>query len=197
LIEAIRSLSQPPIPWDVRLAEWFDAQFPPPERQRSYAKPSRRQSATPDIPRPSPRLPPEETRKARVFGVVLDTSGSMAPKLLGQALGASASYSLAREVEAVRLVSCDASAFDHGWVPPEALLERYQVRGRGGTVLQPGLDRLRDLAKQSAFPAAGPILLITDGFCEARLDIPFEHAFLLPEGRRLPFTPRAPIFEIR
>ncbi|MBK5968360.1 MULTISPECIES: vWA domain-containing protein [Thiorhodovibrio] len=197
LIEAIRSLSQPPIPWDVRLAEWFDAQFPPPERQRSYAKPSRRQSATPDIPRPSPRLPPEETRKARVFGVVLDTSGSMAPKLLGQALGAIASYSLAREVEAVRLVSCDAAAFDHGWVPPEALLERYQVRGRGGTVLQPGLDRLRDLAKQSEFPAAGPILLITDGFCEARLDIPFEHAFLLPEGRRLPFTPRAPIFEIR
>lgn len=35
LIEEIRSLAQPPIPWDVRLAYWFDERFPPPERRRS------------------------------------------------------------------------------------------------------------------------------------------------------------------
>ncbi|MFM8330361.1 MAG: hypothetical protein ACKN9T_01595 [Candidatus Methylumidiphilus sp.] len=35
--------------------------------------------------------PPEEARKSRVFGVVLDTSGSMDLRLLGKALGAIAS----------------------------------------------------------------------------------------------------------
>src|SRR5207244_1459261 len=52
LIEEIRALSQPPIPWDVQLARWFDHHFPPAETIHSYAHPSRRQSSTPDIPRP-------------------------------------------------------------------------------------------------------------------------------------------------
>lgn len=138
LIEEIRSLAQPPIPWDVRLAYWFDEQFPPPERRRSYARPSRRQSSTPDIPRPSIIPPPEEERRARVFGVVLDTSGSMEPRLLGKALGAIASYAQAREVFAVRLIYCDATAYDAGWLPPEALLERVAVKGRAGPCCNPG-----------------------------------------------------------
>jgi predicted metal-dependent peptidase len=197
LAEAIRALAQPPIPWDVKLAEWFDRQFPPPERRRSYARPSRRQSATPDIPRPAICPPPEEQRKSRVFGVVLDTSGSMEPQLLGKALGAIASYSIAREVYAVRLICCDAAPYDGGWVEPERLLERYTVRGRGGTVLQPGVDCLRDLARRGDFPKRGPVLVITDGLCEDRLDIPFDHAFLLPEGRRLPFAASGEVFGIK
>jgi len=52
LIEEIRALSQPPIRWDVELAQWFDHYFPPLEKTRTYARPSRRQSSTPDIPRP-------------------------------------------------------------------------------------------------------------------------------------------------
>jgi len=197
LVEEIRSLSQPPIPWDVRLAEWFDERFPPPELRRSYARPSRRQAATPDIPRPSPLKPPEDLRVSRVFGVVLDTSGSMQPQLLGKALGAIASYSLAREVFAVRLVCCDASAYDSGWVEPERLLDRFGLKGRGGTVLQPGIDCLSQLARRGEFPKPGPLLLITDGYCEDSLDIPFDHAFLLPEGRRLPFTPRGDVFWVK
>jgi len=197
LIEEIRSLSQPPIPWDVRLAEWFDERFPPPELRRSYARPSRRQSATPGIPRPSPLKPPEEERKSRVFGVVLDTSGSMPPQLLGKALGAIASYSLARDVYAVRLVCCDAAAYDSGWVEPERLLERFTLRGRGGTVLQPGVDCLSRLAQRGEFPRQGPLLLITDGDCEDAVDIAFDHAFLLPESRRLPFTPKGEVFAVR
>ncbi|KOR31020.1 hypothetical protein TI04_03025 [Achromatium sp. WMS2] len=197
LIEEIKTLSQPPIPWDVRLAQWFDEHFPPPERPRSYAKPSRRQSATPDIPRPAPKIPLEETRKARVFGVVLDTSGSMEPQLLGKALGAIASYSLARDVFAVRLISCDAIAFDHGWVIPENLLERYSVRGRGGTILQPGVDQLNLLVKRGEFPDKGPLLIITDGLCENDINIPFTHAFILPEGRYLPFRSRGEVFNIK
>ncbi|MGL6201259.1 MAG: vWA domain-containing protein [Lachnospiraceae bacterium] len=57
LIEEIRALSHPPIPWDVELARWFDEQFVPLEKKRSYARPSRRQSSTPDIPRPSWVIP--------------------------------------------------------------------------------------------------------------------------------------------
>ena len=52
LIEEIMAIGRPPIPWDVELAQWFDAHFPPLEMHRSYARPSRRQSSTPDIPRP-------------------------------------------------------------------------------------------------------------------------------------------------
>ena len=39
----------PVIPWDAALAKWFDVQFPPLEKHRTYARPSRRQGATPDI----------------------------------------------------------------------------------------------------------------------------------------------------
>ena len=44
LIEEINSLSQPPIRWDVELAMWFDHHFPPIERHRTYARPSRRET---------------------------------------------------------------------------------------------------------------------------------------------------------
>jgi predicted metal-dependent peptidase len=128
---------------------------------------------------------------------VLDTSGSMDLKLLGKAIGAIASYALAREVFAVRLVFCDAAAYDVGWLPPETLLDRLAVKGRGGTVLQRGIDCLRESARRGGFPLRGPVLLITDGYCEEHLDIPFEHAFLVPEGRRLPFVPRRDVFWIR
>ncbi|MFC4158438.1 vWA domain-containing protein [Chitinimonas lacunae] len=196
LVEEIRSLSQPPIPWDVQLAEWFDQHFPPLEVRRSYARPSRRQTSTPTIPRPGQIPPPDDIRHARVFGVLLDTSGSMAPKLLGMALGAIASYALARDVFAVRLVCCDAAAHDEGWIAPERLLDRLSVHGRGGTVLQPGLDHFKYAMASGDFPPAGPLLIITDGYCEDRLTVPGEHAYLLPQGNRLPFAPRGKVFEI-
>ena len=114
--------------------------------------------------------------------------------MLGKALGSIASYSLARDVSAVRLICCDAQAYDMGWVNPENLLERFSLRGRGGTVLQPGLDRLRDLAVMGEFPKQGPVLVITDGYCEDQISTPMDHAFLLAHGRRLPFHTRSEIF---
>ncbi len=90
LIEEIRALSMPPIPWDVELANWFDVHFAPLERYRSYARPSRRQASTPDIPRPRYQTMDILT-KSRTFGVVIDTFGSMDPQLIGKALGAVAS----------------------------------------------------------------------------------------------------------
>ncbi|MEO3990968.1 vWA domain-containing protein [Pseudocitrobacter cyperus] len=194
LIEDIRSLSQPPVPWDVALAEWFDERFPPLEPRRGWARPSRRQSTTPEIPRPSLHKPSEEERRTRVFGVILDTSGSMDPQLLGKALGAIASYSLSRDVFAVRFICCDAKAYDRGWIRPEELLHHFTLQGRGGTILQPGVDLLNQFARKGDFPSGGPILIITDGYCEEKVTVSMEHAWLLPKGHRLPFVPRSDVF---
>jgi predicted metal-dependent peptidase len=191
LVEEIRALSQPPIPWDVELAQWFDNYFSPLEKVRSYARPSRRQSATPDIARPR-WVPAAGAEDGRTFGVVLDTSGSMDRQLLAKALGSIASYSISRDVPAVRVVFCDAVTYDQGYMSPEAIGERVRVRGRGGTILQPGIDLLE---KAEDFPDNGPLLIITDGFCD-RLRIRNPHSFLLPRGRHLPFVPKGQVFSI-
>jgi len=192
LIEEIRALSQPPIQWDVELAQWFDHHFPPLERLRSYARPSRRQSSTPDIPRPR-YVPDAAAAAARTFAVLLDTSGSMDRTLLAKALGAIASYSLSRDVPAVRVVFCDAVTYDQGYMPPESIAGSVQIRGRGGTILQPGVDLIE---RATDFPKEGPMLVITDGACD-RLLIRREHAFLLPAGRSLPFLPKGPVFKLK
>jgi predicted metal-dependent peptidase len=192
LVEAIRSLAQPPIPWDVALAQWFDGYFAPVERRRSYARLSRRQSSSPEIPRP--RYIADEAQLAgRTFGVVLDSSGSMDRADLARGLGAIASYAMSREVPMVRLVCCDAAAFDEGYLAAEAIAGVVKVRGRGGTVLQPALDLLQQ-AKD--FPRDAPILIVTDGGCEPNLKPSREHAFLLTRKGRLPFLPRGPVFRV-
>lgn len=190
LIEEIRALSHPPIPWDVALARWFDALFEPLERRRSYARQSRRQSSTPDIPRPSwvHRTKPED---GRTFGVLLDTSCSMKRSALASALGAIASYSAARDVPGVRVVFCDANAYDQGYMKPEDVVGTVQVVGRGGTVLQAGIEILRSAED---FPKNAPLLIITDGECDRLTLYGREHAFLMPAGKRLPFTPKGQVF---
>ncbi|MFI0718207.1 VWA-like domain-containing protein [Streptomyces sp. NPDC021224] len=189
LVEEIRALAHPPLPWDVRLARWFDEYVPRPEPLRSFARPARRQASTPDIPRAGRAYPPEELERC-TFGVVLDTSGSMSPRLLGKALGAIASYAAARDVPAARVVFCDAAPYDAGYLPPADIAGRVRVRGRGGTVLQPGVELL---LRADDFPPTAPVLVITDGACDP-LRIPRPHAFLVPRGARLPFAPRGPVF---
>jgi predicted metal-dependent peptidase len=191
LIEEIKALAMPPIKWDVELAKWFDHHFQPIEKRRTYTRLSRRQSSTPDIPRPS-YVDVGGDEHGRTFGVVLDTSGSMDKKLLAKALGTIASYSASRDVPAVRVVFCDAAPYDAGYMPVEQIAESVKVKGRGGTVLQPGIDLILN-AKD--FPKNGPILVITDGYCE-RLVIKREHAFLLPKGNHLPFVPKGDVFRI-
>jgi hypothetical protein len=87
-------------------------------------------------------------------------------------------------------------AYDMGWVEPENLLARFTLRGRGGTVLQPGFDLLQALARKGGMPAHGPVLVVTDGWCEDRIETRMEHAYLMADGRRLPFTPRGEVFHM-
>ncbi|MFD4412355.1 hypothetical protein [Streptomyces sp. NPDC058476] len=192
LVEEIRALSHPPLPWDARLARWFDEFVPRPEAVRSYARPSRRQSSTPDIPRAGRYFPPEEIPRC-TFGVVLDTSASMDRALLGKALGAIASYAEARDVPAARVVFCDSAPHDAGYLPVTEIAGRVRVHGRGGTVLQPGIDLLH---RADDFPRDAPVLVITDGYCDV-LRVRREHAYLIPQGGRLPFTARGPVFRVR
>ncbi|WP_327303375.1 hypothetical protein OG730_06965 [Streptomyces sp. NBC_01298] len=191
LIQEIRALAHPPVPWDAALARWFDEYVPRPVAVRSYARPARRQASTPDIPRAGRYFPPEEVARC-TFGVVLDTSGSMNAALLGKALGAIASYAEARDVPAARVVFCDAAPYDAGYLPPTEIAGRVRVRGRGGTVLQPGIDLLH---RAEDFPPGAPVLVITDGECDT-LRIRREHAYLIPQGASLPFTPRGPVFRL-
>ena len=190
LVEAIRTIDHPPIPWQAQLAEWIQQRFPLAERRRTYARPSRRQSVTPDIARPR-AVAPEEDRMTRTFGVIIDTSGSMQRDELGKALGAVVSYSQAQAVNQVRLVFCDATPYDEGFVSIESLATRVSVRGRGGTVLQPAVTFLET---RQDFPKRCPILIITDGLCEDSLTVSHDHAFLVSRGGRLPFPTRKPVF---
>jgi len=192
LVEEIRTLSHPPIPWDVELARWFDEQFTPLEKTRSYARPSRRQSSTPSIPRPNWTVS-QAALGGRTFGVVLDTSGSMPRALLATALGAIASYSAARDVPAARVVFCDAEAYDAGYLKPEDIAGTVKVKGRGGTILQPGIDLLE---KAEDFPEDAPILIITDTACDKVVLHGREHAFLIPRGAHLPFVPKGKVFRM-
>lgn len=189
LIEEIKALAAPPIKWDVELAKWFDHHFQPVEKGRTYARLSRRQSSTPDIPRPSYADVGGDDH-GRTFEVVLDTSGPMGKKLLAKALGTIANYSAARDVSAVRVVFCDASAYDAGYMLAEEIAETVQVKGRGGAMLQPGIDLLEQAAD---FPKNGPILIIKNGECD-RILIKRKHAFLLPKGKHLPFIPKGEVF---
>ncbi|MEV4174900.1 hypothetical protein [Nonomuraea sp. NPDC049709] len=192
LEQEIRALDQPPLPWDAQLARWFDEHFQPEEKRRSYARASRRQASSPGIPRPG-WMRPEEVVRRPTFGVVLDTSGSMDVRLLGKALGAIASYAAARDVPRARVVFCDAMAYDAGYLPVEEIAGKVRVRGRGGTILQPGVHLLE---RADDFPPDGPILLITDGMCDV-LRIRREHAFLIPQGAWLPFRARGPVFYLK
>jgi hypothetical protein len=79
-------------------------------------------------------------------------------------------------------------------VPVTDVAGRVRVRGRGGTVLQPGIDLLQ---KADDFPPGAPVLVITDGSCDALRIVRREHAYLIPQGASLPFAPRGPVFRMR
>jgi len=92
-----------------------------------------------------------------------------------------------------RVVFCDAAPYDQGYISPEQIADRVRIKGRGGTVLQPGIDLIENARD---FPPSGPILIITDAECD-HVITKREHAFLIPAGAFLPFRPSGPVFRIK
>jgi hypothetical protein len=84
-------------------------------------------------------------------------------------------------------------AHDSGFVSPDDLLETVEVRGRGGTVLMPGV---RMLETANDFPPSAPILVITDGACET-LTIRREHVYLAPRYGEFKHRVQGPVFWMR
>ena len=193
LVEEIKAINQPVIPWQVELARWIAERFPLDESRKTYARPSRRQSATPDIVRPR-YVRPQDEKNTRTFGVIMDTSGSMDKELLGKCLGAIGSYCAAQEIKYIRLIFCDAAPYDEGYIPVELLSQKVKVKGRGGTIIQQAVNYLQI---QKNFPENAPILILTDGFIEEDLKVQREHAFLVPNRYNLPFKPRGEVFEFK
>lgn len=194
LIEEIRKLNQPAIPWQAKLADWISERILLDENKRSYARPSRRQGSTPDIPKPSYNKKQEDDIPLKTLGVIIDTSGSMSNSLLAKCLGAISSFSAANGIKYIRLVYCDAQPYDEGFVHVEQFENTLKVKGRGGTVIQPAVNYLLNTKD---FPKDAPILIMTDGDCEPSLTIGREHAFLIPKGRRLPFMSKGSVFEFK
>ena len=199
LLEEIKSLFTPPVPWDVELARWMDAHVPLlRDPLRTYARASRRQSSTPDIPLPR-ALYPAGVEGGCTFGVVMDTSGSMDRETLGRALGAIASYAEARDVPAVRLVMCDAAPLRSGHGDPDGTARHLPGSGSRRN-RAPARHQSPALAGPD-FPAAAPMMIITDGWCEEELLVPREHCFVLPrksyaEGNAMPLRTSAPVFRV-
>lgn len=54
-------------------------------------------------------------------------------------------------------------------------------------------DRLY-LRSYNNFPLSGPILIITDGYIEDDLKVRREHAYLIPNGNRLPFRAKGKVY---
>ncbi len=118
----------------------------------TYRRPSRRASSTPDVVLPSLRQP-----LPRV-ALVLDTSGSMGPDLLGQALGEVSGVlrSLGMGRDSLRVICCDAEAYQ-----AQKVLDARSVRllGGGGTDMGAGLHAATELR-----PRPDLVIVLTDGF---------------------------------
>ncbi|MEV8124278.1 hypothetical protein AB0P07_09185 [Streptomyces sp. NPDC085944] len=50
-------------------------------------------------------------------------------------------------------------------------------------------------AARRRLPPTAPVLVVTDGWCDALLERR-ENAYLIPQGARLPFTARGPVFRV-
>ena len=182
-VEEPPRLALPPPSWDTRLAAWLDERIPALGRPQV---PALGRSSMGDLVHPASLVPDEPFRS---FGVVLAASGSTNVGMIGRALGSLASSARARDVRNVRVVYCDASPHDAGWLPPEQIAPPAGGR-HGPTCLQPGVDLL---LTDPAFPVDRPILLITDGDCD-HVRLRRDHAWLTVG--ELPFTPRAPVFRL-
>jgi len=138
-----------PPPWEAALQYALEACMP---GRRSFARQSRRQSASEDV------VLAGRTRSGWAVHVILDTSGSMSDAMK-KVLGEIAAFCEAAQVSGVRILQCDTRVTVDEWVSPDEL-RSYRIRGFGGSDLRPAMKRLR------REPAVTAAVVVTDGFIE-------------------------------
>ena len=202
LVRELRSVAADPVAWRPKLLEWASPYYPRSERNARWDRLSRRTPSDSRMALPSFK---GEDRSGVQLVVIADTSGSMDDETLQEGLGAIEQTCAVLEVGALRLISCDTLATDHGVISPWLLRQTVKLSGGGGTELQDGIELLNSRSKSSgdarfpAIPLETPLLILTDGFFWEKVEVKYgrPHAWLLPRNRRLPFHTDAPVFTIR
>ena len=143
-VRALETMYRPP--WKLALHRWLDAVSP---AARTYARAPRRGADRLDV------VLPGRLRTGWTLSIVLDTSGSMG-QTLGRALGVIASFCAGAGVNEVRVVQCDEQVTSDEVVTVDGL-ERYPVRGFGGSDMSPALWHL------ASDPQVEAAIVITDG----------------------------------
>ena len=118
----------------------------------TYTRPSRRQSAVPNVVLPGTRRPVPNV------ALIIDTSGSVDDSLLGRALGEvdGALRGLGVTGSSVTVLACDAAV--HA-VTKVRTARDARLAGGGGTDMRTGLTAAGDLR-----PRADIIVVLTDGY---------------------------------
>lgn len=194
LERALRARAAKAIPWKPAFAEYLTELTPTPERERTYAKLSRRVRH-----REEPKAGRRRIRQddAHNLLVIVDTSGSMSDDDLQDALGAIRSTAAALSINAMRVFACDAQVRDYGWASPWHAGGQVTLHGGGGTNLDPALQLIASLTREGDLLPEQPLLIITDGLFAGEIRTEREHAYLLTKGAALGYRTPARVFHIQ
>ncbi|MHA0039958.1 hypothetical protein [Deinococcus sp. PESE-13] len=183
-----------PLPWKPAFAEYLQEITPTAQRERTYAKLSRRVRH-----REEPKAGRRRVRQGDTHNllIIVDTSGSMSDDDLQDGLGAIRSTASALSINAIRLFACDAQVRDYGWEAPWHAGGQVVLHGGGGTNLDPALHLIDQLTQEGEILPEQPLLIITDGLFAGEIRTAREHAYLLPKGAALAYRTAAPIFHMQ
>lgn len=119
----------------------------------SYKRPSRRYPSSKII------MPSMRALKPPTVRIVLDTSGSMTPELLGQSLSEISDivHQVTQQAgEPIEVVNCDAGSHTIQVIQD---IQAFEIVGGGGTDMRVGIE-----AAAQAHPTPDVILTVTDGY---------------------------------
>lgn len=193
LERALKARAARPVPWKPAFAEYLQEITPTPQRERTYAKLSRRIRH-----REEPKAGRRRIRQddAHNLLVIVDTSASMSDDDLQDALGAIRSTAAALQINTIRLFACDAQVRDYGWEAPWHAGAQVTLHGGGGTNLDPALKLIAQLTDEGELLPQQPLLIVTDGLFYGEIKTAREHAYLLPKGAALGYRTTAPVFHL-
>lgn len=194
LERAIKARAAKAIPWKPAFAEYLTEITPTPERERTYAKLSRRIRHREEPKAGRRRIRQDDTHNLLI---IVDTSGSMSDDDLQDALGTIRSTAATLSINFIRVFACDAQVRDYGWEAPWHAGGQVTLHGGGGTNLDPALQLIATLTQDGELLPEQPLLIITDGLFYGEIRTAREHAYLLPKGAALGYRTAARVFHIQ